>query len=80
MLDFYVKRRTRFFLRDKHLFEIIEVEIKRVAVLYKLLPFDCYLQDLRNSEVRFDKIKSDTHRKSHTSFSKSELLLCKKQI
>ena len=30
MLDFYVKRRTRFSLRDKRLFEINEVEITRV--------------------------------------------------
>ena len=30
MLDFYVKRRIRFFLRDKRLFEITEVEITRV--------------------------------------------------
>ena len=30
MLDFYVKRRTRFSLRDIRLFEIIEVEITRV--------------------------------------------------
>ena len=30
LLDFYVKRRTRFSVRDKRLFEIIEVEITRV--------------------------------------------------
>ena len=30
MLDFYVKTRKRFSLRDKRLFEIIEVEITRV--------------------------------------------------
>ena len=30
MLDFYVKTRTRFSLRDKRLFEITEVEITRV--------------------------------------------------
>ena len=30
MLDFYVKTRIRFSLRDKRLFEIIEVEITRV--------------------------------------------------
>ena len=30
MLDFYVKRRTSFSLRDKRLFEILEVEITRV--------------------------------------------------
>ena len=36
MLDFFVKRRTRFSLRDKRLFEIIEVEITRVDCNYKL--------------------------------------------
>ena len=30
MLDFYVKTRIRFSLRDKQLFEIIKVEITRV--------------------------------------------------
>ena len=30
ILDFYVKTRTRFFLRDKRLFEITEFEITRV--------------------------------------------------
>ena len=30
MLDFYVKTRIRFSLRDKRLFEITEVEITRV--------------------------------------------------
>ena len=30
MLNFYVKKRIRFFLRDKQLFEITEVEITRV--------------------------------------------------
>ena len=45
MLDFYVKRRTRFSLRDKGIFEIIEVEITRVDciciwqwLLYMCLP------------------------------------------
>ena len=37
MLDFYVKRRIGFSLRDKRLFEITEVEITRV---------DCILFDL----------------------------------
>ena len=31
MLDFYIKIRIRFALRDKRLFEIIEVEITRVG-------------------------------------------------
>ena len=30
MLDFYIKTRIRFFLRDKRFFEITEVEITRV--------------------------------------------------
>ena len=34
MLDFYVKTRTRFSLRDKRLFEISEVEITRVDCIY----------------------------------------------
>ena len=37
MLDFYVKTRIRFSLRDKQLFEIIEVEITRVdCILVKI--------------------------------------------
>ena len=35
MLDFYVKRRARFSLRDKRLFEIIEVEITRVDCIFR---------------------------------------------
>ena len=34
MLDFYVKTRIRFSLRDKRLFEITEVEITRVDCNY----------------------------------------------
>ena len=34
MLDFYVKTRIRFSLRDKRLFEITEVEIRRVDCIY----------------------------------------------
>ena len=34
MLDFYVKTRIRFSLRDKRLFEITEVEITRVDCIY----------------------------------------------
>ena len=37
MLDFYVKARIRFSLRDKRLFEIIEVEITRVDCIYIFL-------------------------------------------
>ena len=36
MLDFYVKRRIRFSLRDKRLFEITEVEITRVDCSFDL--------------------------------------------
>ena len=37
MLDIYVKTRTRFSLRDKQLFEIIEVEITRVdCILFSI--------------------------------------------
>ena len=35
MLDFYVKTRIRFSLRDKLLFEITEVEITRVDCIYQ---------------------------------------------
>ena len=35
MLDFYVKTRVRFSLRDKRLFEIIEVEIMRIDCIKK---------------------------------------------
>ena len=34
MLDFFVKTRARFSLRDKQLFEITEVEITRVACIF----------------------------------------------
>ena len=34
MLDFYVKTRISFSLRDKRLFEIIEVEITRIDCTY----------------------------------------------
>ena len=34
MIDFYVKTGIRFSLRDKRLFEITEVEITRVTVLF----------------------------------------------
>ena len=34
MLDFYVETRIDFFLRDKRLFEITEVEITRVDCIY----------------------------------------------
>ena len=37
MLDFYAKTRIRFSLRDKRLFEIIEVEITRVDCFFCLL-------------------------------------------
>ena len=37
MLDFYVKTRIRFSLRDKGLFEIIEVEIRRVDCMFMKL-------------------------------------------
>ena len=37
-LDFYVETRIRFFLRDKRLFEITEVEITRVDCTKKHLP------------------------------------------
>ena len=36
MLDFYVKTGIRFFLRDKQLFEITEVEITRVDCILDL--------------------------------------------
>ena len=38
MLDFYVKTRIRFSLRDKRLFEITEVEITRVDCMLFSLP------------------------------------------
>ena len=40
MLDFYVKTRIRFSLRDKRLFEITEVEITRVDCI----ELDAYAQ------------------------------------
>ena len=40
MLNFYVKTRIRFSLRDKRLFEITEVEITRVDCIYLPEPMD----------------------------------------
>ena len=40
MLDFYVKTRIRFSLRDKRLFEITEVEITRVDCMVFALNFE----------------------------------------
>ena len=37
MLEFYVKTRIRFSLRDKQLFEILEVEITRVDYILSML-------------------------------------------
>ena len=42
MLDFYVKTRIRFSLRDKRLFEIIEVEITRVDSI-SVSPHVCFI-------------------------------------
>ena len=39
MLDFYVKTRIRFCLRDKRLFEITEVEIMRVGCILEFFLF-----------------------------------------
>ena len=48
MLDFYVKTRIRFSLRDKRLLEITEVEITRVDCMYnnfiKILHIKKYLR------------------------------------
>ena len=45
MLDFYVKTRIRFSLRDKRLFEITEVEITRVDCISKfMLTLTCGLE------------------------------------
>ena len=38
ILDFYVKTRIRFSLRDKRLFEISEVEVTRVDCIFRPLP------------------------------------------
>ena len=41
VLDFYVKTRIRFSLRDKQLFEITEVEITRVNCICAKFIIDC---------------------------------------
>ena len=45
MLDFYVKTRIEFFLRDKRLFEITEVEITRVDCI------SSFVNDLTSSSL-----------------------------
>ena len=44
MLDFYVKTRIGFSLRDKRLFEITEVEITRVIILLRDMAASLSLQ------------------------------------
>ena len=39
MVDLYVRARIRFTLRDKRLFEIIEVEITRVDCIFNIVLF-----------------------------------------
>ena len=53
MLDFYVKTRMRFSLRDKQLLEITEVKITRVEVkitrvdcIYKFLSTTCIIREM----------------------------------
>ena len=52
MLDFYVKTRIRFSLRDKRLFEITEVEITRVDCIHDIIPLFSrgFLQQLHDKE------------------------------
>ena len=45
MLDFYVKARIRFSLRDKGLFEIIEVAITRVDCIWNINNY-CYYPNI----------------------------------
>ena len=58
MLDFYVKTRIRFSLRDKRLFEITEVEITRSTVLTCV----CFYSKSERSNARvqnpFEKLKA----------------------
>ena len=49
MLDFYVKTRTRFSLRDKRLFEITKMEITRVECSFTRLACCAYLHSLSRS-------------------------------
>ena len=58
MLDFYVKTRIRFFLRDEQLFEITEVEITRV---------DCICKHI--AKVRFQNCKHLRQQKHFTLIS-----------
>ena len=55
MLDFYVKTRIGFSLRDKRLFEITEVEITRVDCSY-ILPLKKSKHSLRPSSFGREKI------------------------
>ena len=54
MLDFFVKTRIRFSLRDKRLFEITEVEITRVNCILKMIwKFGkCSLYVLNNKQTQ----------------------------
>ena len=46
MLDFCVKTRIRFSLRDKQLLEINEVEITMVDCIYKFLSTTCIIREI----------------------------------
>ena len=54
MLDFFVKTGTRFSLRDKRLFDIIEVEITRVDCSFKV-PYHHVLEKWNDSACVFSE-------------------------
>ena len=54
VLDFYVKTRIRFSLRDKRLFEITEVEITRVDCSSRFI--NSFFSDFKFSDERYSFI------------------------
>ena len=74
MLEFYVKIRIRFSLRDKRLFEITEIEITRVDCIYlktKVLhgPGFCCGLGIALLHVRLKNLNTDTEKSEQTVFA-----------
>ena len=71
MLDFYVKTRIRFSLRDKRLFEITEVEITRVHCIWKQ-----YSEGTQSGlKVRYSMIKNGRCDEKFVIFEEFDIIL-----
>ena len=74
MLDFYVKTRIRFSLRDKRLFEITDVEITRVdCITLAAAKAFWYLETALNSGNLCNKHFGISHRQEHLRLARVQL-------